>query len=319
MDPQVAKVLARVRVVVQPEPLVRVSLPPSERGPLQRRAERFHAPFCVTFTSHGVSLVCREVEWDQVGKGLRARAVERGYRMITLDVELEPEGVGYVRAVTERLAQAGVVAGLVSTFHRDHLLVREEDVDRARQVLESLVEECRAGMAQPPERLGPARGRGASEEGGVGPGSGPEEALAHVDRGALEEAREILRTARRIAVVGLSDKPHRPSHGVARYLQEQGYEIVPVNPRVKEVLGVRSYPRLVDVPAPVDVVQIFRRSEYVPEVVEEAVAVGARAVWMQLGVRHEKAAGRARAAGLRVVMDTCMATVHRLLRARGEL
>jgi hypothetical protein len=150
MDPEVAKVLARVRVVVQPEPLVRVSLPPSERGPLQRRADRFHAPFCLTFTSQGVSLVCREVEWDQVGKGLRAQSVERGYRMITLDVEVEPEGVR---------------AGLVSTFHRDHLLVREEDMHRARQVLESLVEECRAGMARPPERLEPARGTGAPEEG----------------------------------------------------------------------------------------------------------------------------------------------------------
>jgi hypothetical protein len=165
MDLEVAKVLARVRVVVQPEPLVRVSLPPSERGPLQRRADRFHAPFCLTFTSQGVSLVCREVEWDQVGKGLRAQSVERGYRMITLDVEVEPEGVGYVRVVADRLAQAGVRAGLVSTFHRDHLLVREEDMHRARQVLESLVEECRAGMARPPERLEPARGTGAPEEG----------------------------------------------------------------------------------------------------------------------------------------------------------
>lgn len=135
----------------------------------------------------------------------------------------------------------------------------------------------------------------------------------------LEEARAILRSARRIAVVGLSDKPHRPSHGVARYLRDQGYEIVPVNPHVREVLGLRSYPRLRDVPGPVDVVQVFRRSEHVPAVVEEALAVGARAVWMQLGVRHEEAARRAREAGLRVVMDACMAVVHRLLRARGEL
>jgi len=135
----------------------------------------------------------------------------------------------------------------------------------------------------------------------------------------LEEARVILRRARRIAVVGLSDKPHRPSHGVARYLKDQGYEIVPVNPQVREVLGLRSYPSLRDVPGPVDVVQIFRRPEFVPEVVEEAISVGAWAVWMQEGVRHEAAARRAREAGLRVVMDACMAVVHRLLRARGEL
>ncbi len=139
------------------------------------------------------------------------------------------------------------------------------------------------------------------------------------DRGWVDEARAILRAARRIAVVGLSDKPHRPSYGVARYLREQGYEIVPVNPHVRETLGLRSYPSLRDVPGPVDVVQVFRRSEYVPEVVEEAVAVGAWAVWMQEGVRHEEAARRARQAGLRVVMDACMAVVHRLLRARGEL
>lgn len=135
----------------------------------------------------------------------------------------------------------------------------------------------------------------------------------------LEEARTILRSARRIAVVGLSDKPHRPSYQVVRYLREQGYEIVPVNPRVQEVLGLRSYPRLRDVPGPVDLVQIFRRLECVPGLVEEAVAVGARAVWMQAGVRHEQAAWRARQAGLRVVMDACMAVLHRLLRARGEL
>lgn len=134
-----------------------------------------------------------------------------------------------------------------------------------------------------------------------------------------EGAKEILRSARRIAVVGLSDKSHRPSYGVARYLQEQGYEILPVNPHVREVLGVRSYPGLSHVPGPVDVVQVFRRSEHVPKLVEEAVAIGARAVWIQLGVRHEEAARRAREAGLQVVMDACMAVVHRLLRTRGEL
>lgn len=150
MDPKVARLLARTRVVVQPEPLVWVSLPPSERAPLQRRADRFHSPFCLAFAPQEVSLVCREVEWEQAGRGLRARRVERGFRMITLDVELDLDVVGYLRVVTDRLAQAGVSVSVVSTFHRDHLLVREPDLDRARAVLEDLVRECAgaAGEAQ---------------------------------------------------------------------------------------------------------------------------------------------------------------------------
>lgn len=147
MDPRLAEVLARMRVVLQPEPLVVVSLPPSERGRLQRRADQFHSPFCLTFTPQEVSLVCREVEWDRAGKGLRARAVERGYRMVTLDVELDLEVVGYLKVVTQRLAEAGVPVSVISTFHRDHLLVRESDVERAREVLETLVRECAQGMA----------------------------------------------------------------------------------------------------------------------------------------------------------------------------
>lgn len=147
MDPKVVEVLARTRVVVQPEPLVVVSLPPWERGPLQRRADQFHSPFCLTFTPQEVSLVCREVEWERVGKGLRARAVERGYRMITLDVELDLDVVGYLQVVTQRLAQAGIAVSVISTFHRDHLLVREADVERTRGVLEALVRECAQGSA----------------------------------------------------------------------------------------------------------------------------------------------------------------------------
>ncbi len=159
MDRRIAQLLARTRVVVHQEPLVWVSLPPTERGRLQRRAHRFHSPFCLTFAPHEVSLVCREVEWDQVGRGLRARAVQRGYRMITLDVELDPDVVGYLRVVTERLAQAGVSVSVVSTFHRDHLLVREQDVARAQTALEVLVQEC-AGMAAPEEPLAPLGGSG---------------------------------------------------------------------------------------------------------------------------------------------------------------
>ena len=117
---------------------------------------------------------------------------------------------------------------------------------------------------------------------------------------------EILKTARTIAVVGLSSKRHRASYGVAEYLQSAGYRIIPVNPNEQEVLGEKSYPRLEDVPEKVDIVDIFRRSEMVSEVVESAIRIGAKAVWMQEGVIHSGAAERARQAGLIVVMDACM-------------
>ena len=118
---------------------------------------------------------------------------------------------------------------------------------------------------------------------------------------------EILDAYRTFAVVGLSDKPHRPSHSVAALLQERGYRIVPVNPRLTQVLGERCFPDLRSIPFPVEVVDIFRRSEEAGHVVDEAIAIGARAVWMQLGVIDEAAAERARAAGLQVVMDRCPA------------
>lgn len=122
--------------------------------------------------------------------------------------------------------------------------------------------------------------------------------------------RDILTRSKVIAVVGLSSKPHRPSHGVARYLQTVGYRIIPVNPNEKEVLGEKSYPQLEDVPIKVDIVDIFRRSELVPPVVDSAIAIGARTVWMQEGVIHEEAAARARAAGVQVVMDRCLLKEH---------
>ncbi len=121
---------------------------------------------------------------------------------------------------------------------------------------------------------------------------------------------EILRTARTIAVVGLSSKHHRPSHGVAEYLKSVGYRILPVNPREQEVLGERSYARLEDIPEKVDIVNIFRRSEFVPEIVESAIRIGAKAVWMQEDVLHPEAAERAREAGLAVVMDRCILKEH---------
>ena len=130
-------------------------------------------------------------------------------------------------------------------------------------------------------------------------------------RGQVPDVVEkILRSAKTIAVVGLSPDPARPSHGVARYLQRAGYRIIPVNPNVDEVLGERAYPSLSRLPGPVDVVDIFRRSEFVGPIVDEAIAIGAGAVWLQDGVVDEAAAGRARAAGLDVVMDDCMMRRH---------
>jgi predicted CoA-binding protein len=120
----------------------------------------------------------------------------------------------------------------------------------------------------------------------------------------------ILKTARTIAVVGLSPDPRRPSHGVARYLQRAGYRIIPVNPNIEEVLGERAYANLREVPEPVDVVDVFRRSTFVGDIADEAIAVKARALWLQDGVIDEAAAERARAAGLDVVMDDCMMRRH---------
>lgn len=118
--------------------------------------------------------------------------------------------------------------------------------------------------------------------------------------------RRILSDNQRIAVVGLSAKPHRPSYFAAKYLLDHGYQVIPVNPAYQEVLGQRCYPDLMAVPGRIDVVDIFRKAEEVPALVEQAIAIKARVVWMQLGVVHEEAAARARAAGLEVVMDRCM-------------
>ena len=122
---------------------------------------------------------------------------------------------------------------------------------------------------------------------------------------------EMLRSYRTIAVVGLSHKRFRPSYGVSEYMQSAGYRIIPVNPHEREVLGEKCYAGLDDVPEAVEIVNIFRRSEFVPEIVEAAIRKGARAVWMQEGVVHEAAAERARAAGLDVVMDRCILKEHR--------
>ena len=127
------------------------------------------------------------------------------------------------------------------------------------------------------------------------------------------ELRRILRTYKTVAVVGLSDRPDRDSHRVAAYLQQHGYRIVPVNPNVATVLGEPAYPGLRAVPVPVEVVDIFRKPDAVPEIVEDAIAMGARVIWMQEGIAHNAAADRARAAGLEVVMNKCMLKEHRKL------
>jgi predicted CoA-binding protein len=127
--------------------------------------------------------------------------------------------------------------------------------------------------------------------------------------------RDLLRDGKTIAVVGLSGKKYRPSYGVAEYMKREGYRIIPVNPNETEVLGEKSYARLEDIPEHIDIVDIFRRSEFVGPVVDAAIQIGARVIWMQEGVVHEEAAQKARAAGLAVVMDRCILKEHmRLLR-----
>ncbi len=127
----------------------------------------------------------------------------------------------------------------------------------------------------------------------------------------MNRISELLKISRTIAVVGLSSKRFRPSYGVAEYLQRSGYRIIPVNPNEVEVLGERSYPNLDAVPEPVDIVDIFRRSEFVPEIVEAAIRRHAKVVWMQEGVIHAAAARRAEEAGLAVVVDRCILKDHR--------
>jgi predicted CoA-binding protein len=124
------------------------------------------------------------------------------------------------------------------------------------------------------------------------------------------EMKKLLDTTRTIAVVGLSEKADRPSHHVSAYMQAQGYRIIPVNPSVVSILGERSYATLRDIPEPVDMVDVFRRSEAVPEIVQQAIAIGAKSIWLQEGVIHEAAATDAQAAGLAVVMDRCILKEH---------
>jgi uncharacterized protein len=127
-----------------------------------------------------------------------------------------------------------------------------------------------------------------------------------------DEIKTLLETAKTIAVVGLSSSPLRPSYGVAAYMQTHGYRIIPVNPTIKGALGEKAYATLSEVPERIDIVDVFRRSEFVPEVVDEAIRLQVPAIWLQEGVIHEGAAEKARAAGIQVVMDRCILKEHRM-------
>jgi predicted CoA-binding protein len=126
-----------------------------------------------------------------------------------------------------------------------------------------------------------------------------------------EQITELLKKSKNIAVVGLSSSPMRPSYGVSAYLQSHGYKIIPVNPEIKGALGEKAYSSLSEVPEKIDIVDIFRRSEFVPSVVDEAIRLKPAAIWMQEGVQHEAAAEKARKAGILVVQDRCLLKEHR--------
>jgi uncharacterized protein len=126
-----------------------------------------------------------------------------------------------------------------------------------------------------------------------------------------DQITELLKKSKNIAVVGLSSSPMRPSYGVSAYLQSHGYKIIPVNPQIKGALGEKAYGSLSEVPGKIDIVDIFRRSEFVPSVVDEAIRLKPAAIWMQEGVQHEAAAEKARKAGILVVQDRCLLKEHR--------
>jgi uncharacterized protein len=138
--------------------------------------------------------------------------------------------------------------------------------------------------------------------------------LLHVPENLPKSAdpiSDLLRNAKIIAVVGLSSNPQRPSHEVASYLQSVGYTIIPVNPNESEVLGQKAYARLEDIPVPIDIVDVFRRPEEVPPVADSAIAIHAKALWLQLGIANSQSADKAHSAGLLVVEDACLLVEHK--------
>ena len=206
------------------------------------------------------------------------------------DVTADPEALAELQDVIGRMATPTIVIG-------DEVLLGFA-ANRAR--IEKLVQ-------------------GASAEANVG--SEPE--ASQEDQDERQEMEEtiiaILKRSKTVAIVGLSPKPERDSLHVAKYLQAEGYRVIPVNPTVDEVLGQKSYPDLASVPEKIDLVDIFRRPEHIPSIVEEAIAQGIPAVWMQLGIRNQEAAERARSAGLLVVMDRCINLEHARLKLEGVL
>jgi len=128
------------------------------------------------------------------------------------------------------------------------------------------------------------------------------------------ELKQLMANASTIAIVGASSNPERSSYGIMRKLQSVGYRVIPVNPRETEVLGEHAYPSLSEIPVPVDIVDVFRRSEDTPPIADEAVKIGAKVLWLQSGIENEDAAARAKAGGLTVVMDSCLGTMHAVLR-----
>ena len=129
-----------------------------------------------------------------------------------------------------------------------------------------------------------------------------------------DQIRSLLTTSTTIAVVGASSNPDRPSYGIMQRLQRAGYRVIPVNPRETEVLGEKAFASLSDVPVPIDIVDVFRRAEDTPAIADEAVRIGAKALWLQTGISSEEAAARAERGGLLAVMDACIATLHGFLR-----
>lgn len=133
-----------------------------------------------------------------------------------------------------------------------------------------------------------------------------------------QELKELLTNATTIAIVSASSNPDKASYGIMQKLLNDGYNVVPVNPKETDILGQRSYPSLIDIPEPIDIVDVFRRAEDTPAIADEAVTIGAKALWLQTGISSEDAAARAQAGGLTVVMDTCIGATHSLLRVPSK-
>ena len=134
-----------------------------------------------------------------------------------------------------------------------------------------------------------------------------------------QELKELLTNATTIAIVGASPNPDKASYGIMQKLLSVGYNVVPINPTETEILGQRSYPSLIDVPEPIDIVDVFRRAEDTPAIADDAITIGAKALWLQTGIASEDAAARAKAGGLMVVMDTCIGATHSFLRVASEV